>query len=91
MAAAFPKSSHGRARRLTAIILTAAVLVGCAGNPAADEASAATEYDPWETMNRRVYNFNVAVDKTTLKPLAKGYKTVMPRFARRGITNFLTT
>ena len=88
MAAAFPKSSDRKARALTAVILSAMVLAGCAGSPSADEAAPAAEYDPWETMNRRIYNFNVAVDKATLKPLAKGYKTVMPRFARRGITNF---
>ena len=70
------------------MLLTCSLLAACAGNqPAADEADRA-EYDPWEPMNRRIYNFNVAIDKATTKPLAKGYKAVMPRFARRGVTNF---
>jgi len=67
---------------------TAALLAGCAGSQTAVEESPTTEYDPWESMNRKVYNFNVAVDKATLKPAAKAYNAVMPRFARRGITNF---
>ena len=84
----FAKSSLGRARKLTLLVLSTSLLAGCATNPPAGEELPATEYDPWETMNRKVYNFNLAVDKATLKPVAKGYKAVLPRFARRSITNF---
>ncbi len=44
--------------------------------------------DPWEPLNRPIYTFNTALDKVTLKPLAKGYKFVIPSFMRRGVTNF---
>lgn len=81
------KPSLDRARALLPLIIAAALLAGCAGNPT-DEESPSAEYDPWEATNRKIYNFNVAVDKATLRPIARGYKAVMPNFARRGITNF---
>ena len=57
---------------------------GCATVPAGDP----VDYDPWEKMNRRLYNFNDAVDSVTLKPIAKGYKKVLPEPIRNGITKF---
>ncbi|APV50877.1 ABC transporter [Betaproteobacteria bacterium GR16-43] len=44
--------------------------------------------DPWEGFNRPVYAFNDAVDKAVLKPVAQGYKAVVPKPARTGVTNF---
>lgn len=80
-------SSLNRARQLP-LLLSCALLAACAGNQPAAPKSERAEYDPWEPMNRRIYNFNVAVDKASTKPLAKGYKAVTPQFVRRGITNF---
>ena len=57
---------------------------GCATVPAGDP----VDYDPWEKMNRGLYNFNDAVDSVTLKPIAKGYKKVLPEPIRNGITKF---
>jgi phospholipid-binding lipoprotein MlaA len=34
--------------------------------------------DPWEPMNRAVFSFNESVDDYVLKPVAKGYKWVVP-------------
>jgi phospholipid-binding lipoprotein MlaA len=34
--------------------------------------------DPWESMNRAVFGFNESLDDYLLKPVAKGYKWVMP-------------
>ena len=36
------------------------------------------EYDPWEPFNERMFNFNYKVDRYVLKPVAQGYRTVMP-------------
>jgi phospholipid-binding lipoprotein MlaA len=44
--------------------------------------------DPLEGYNRAMFGFNEGVDKAIIKPLASGYKTVMPEFARTGVTNF---
>lgn len=46
--------------------------------------------DPYEGFNRKMYAFNEGVDKAVLKPVAKGYVAVVPRIARRGVTNFFT-
>lgn len=45
------------------------------------------EQDPWQGYNRAMYSFNHAVDKYTLKPLAKGYVYVTPPVVRKGVSN----
>ncbi|MBW0236291.1 MULTISPECIES: MlaA family lipoprotein [Pseudomonas] len=50
-------------------------------------ASAATEDDPWEGVNRAVFSFNDTVDKYALKPLAQGYQFITPQFLEDGIHN----
>lgn len=61
-------------------------LNGCATNaPAGTEES---NVDPWEPTNRRMYNFNTKIDNATLKPVAKGYKKVVPEFMQRRVSNF---
>jgi phospholipid-binding lipoprotein MlaA len=50
--------------------------------------SASEDNDPLESMNRAVYSFNEAVDGAIMKPVAKGYKAVMPNFAVKGVNNF---
>jgi len=69
-------------RFLGLLLLTAFVgLGGCAttgGGPG----------DPLEGYNRAMFGFNEGVDKAVIRPVASGYKTVMPGFARTGVTNF---
>jgi phospholipid-binding lipoprotein MlaA len=45
--------------------------------------------DPWETFNRKVYTFNDTLDTWVLRPVAKGYKFVLPDVAQQGVTNFI--
>jgi phospholipid-binding lipoprotein MlaA len=45
--------------------------------------------DPWESMNRGVFNFNETVDTLAIKPAAKAYEAVVPTPVRKGIHNFL--
>lgn len=47
-------------------------------------------YDPLEPVNRKVFAFNQAVDNTTLKPIAKGYKKIVPEPARDMVGNFFS-
>ncbi|XKY14041.1 VacJ family lipoprotein [Stutzerimonas stutzeri] len=47
----------------------------------------AGEEDPWEGINRVIFNFNDKVDTYTLKPLAQGYQTITPTFLEDGIGN----
>lgn len=34
--------------------------------------------DPWEPMNRKIFGFNESVDDYVFKPVAKGYRWIMP-------------
>jgi len=51
-------------------------------------AYAATEYDPFEKVNRVTFGFNVALDHAVLKPLASGYDNFTPKVAKTGVRNF---
>jgi len=59
------------------------VLQGCATVKSADAR------DPWESMNRSIYNFNDVMDTVALKPAAQIYVTVLPSPVRTGVHNFL--
>jgi phospholipid-binding lipoprotein MlaA len=56
---------------------------GCASSP-----GRTTGDDRWEGFNRGVYKFNDTVDRATLKPVAKGYRKITPRWFRAGVGNF---
>jgi len=55
----------------------------CASQPAGY-----SEGDPLEPLNRAIYSFNDFVDKVTLRPLALGYKEMMPQPVQEGVANF---
>lgn len=44
--------------------------------------------DPFERVNRHVFEFNEGLDKAVIKPAAQVYQKVLPQFARQGISNF---
>jgi phospholipid-binding lipoprotein MlaA len=68
-----------RASRSMALVLLSTTLAACA--------SALDPRDPLEPFNRGVYQFNEGLDKVVLKPVAKGYKAVVPPPLRNGVTN----
>ena len=43
------------------------------------------EYDPWESFNVAIFNFNRKVDKYLVKPVAQGYDFIVPDEIERGI------
>lgn len=48
----------------------------------------AEDKDPWERMNRRIFAFNEFADRYAMKPAAKAYKKVTPRFVDESVTRF---
>jgi phospholipid-binding lipoprotein MlaA len=54
-----------------------------------DNQNLTNEYDPIENTNRKIFGFNHALDKGILKPMAKGYRAVVPIEGRAAIRNFL--
>ena len=49
---------------------------------------AGDEYDPWEPLNAKVFEFNRQIDRWVLKPVATAYNFVMPDPLQIGISNF---
>ncbi len=47
-------------------------------------------YDPWERMNRRIYNFNTKFDRYIFLPVVNAYEFVLPDFVEDGISNFFS-
>lgn len=66
------------------LVITGFLLGGCAAAPAKNPA------DPFEPLNRGVYQFNDALDRTVAKPVAKGYDAVMPETGKIMVSNFFS-
>ena len=66
-------------KALCAALLFAAFAGGCA--------SGNTPGDPFEGFNRAMFGFNEGVDNAVLKPVATGYRTVVPEPARECVGN----
>jgi len=51
-------------------------------------ATVQNDYDPLVGLNRATDSFNTAVDKVSLKPIAKGYQVVTTKDVRNMVSNF---
>ena len=73
------------ARRLCLLLGVGMLLLlqACASVKSADAR------DPWEPMNRSIYQFNDAIDTVALKPAAQLYVKVLPSMVRTGVSNFM--
>src|SRR3546814_16829167 len=47
-------------------------------------------YDPFESVNRRIYHFNYRLDQWVMLPVVRGYRYVTPRPVRTGVSNFFS-
>jgi phospholipid-binding lipoprotein MlaA len=71
--------------RTTALaLLLAGAMSGCATGPDRKPG------DPLEPMNREIFKFNDALDRTIAQPVAKGYQKVTPQPLRQAISNFFS-
>ena len=61
------------------------LLAGCATANRADGVN-----DPLVGYNRAMYSINDAVDRAVIKPIAKGYDTVVPTGISQGVSNFFS-
>jgi phospholipid-binding lipoprotein MlaA len=64
---------------LIALTVVVGLGAGCASTP---------NDDPYESTNRKIYNFNDAIDRNVLQPVARSYVSVTPAPVRNGLTNF---
>lgn len=74
-------------KRLKVAVVTLAIvaMTGCASTNGYNDPR-----DPIEGFNRVMFQFNEVLDKVLMKPLAKGYRAVMPDPVDKGITNFFS-
>jgi len=47
-------------------------------------------YDPWEPMNRGIYNFNARFDRAIFLPTVRGYRAFTPDIVEKGVSNFFS-
>lgn len=76
----------GLVLRLASVSAVVVLFTACATVPGAPPPP---KEDPWENFNRKVYNFNEAVDTAVLKPVAEAYRKVVPQLVRTGVSNVL--
>jgi len=76
----------------TAVVI-AGLVTGCATPPPEADQEAVADWerinDPLEPMNRALFDFNQAIDSAFFKPLAQGYRDVVPQYGRDRIHDFL--
>lgn len=65
--------------------LALAALFGLAACTVPDEP--VEVFDPYETRNRKVHEFNVALDRAVVRPAATAYGEGVPRRVRGGVSN----
>ena len=73
-----------RQRTSLGLLIAVFFLPACASVPPEQK----VESDPWEGLNRTVFEANLIIDKVTTKPLAKGYQAITPGPVRTGVSNF---
>jgi len=69
-------------RHAIAAIVAALLLSACATAPGRND-------DPFEPVNRAMFDFNEVADKFVMKPVADAYVAVVPKLVRTGVSNVL--
>ncbi|MBV8120078.1 MAG: VacJ family lipoprotein [Alphaproteobacteria bacterium] len=74
------------------LVILALIASGCAtqsNNPQAGAAAEEDFHDPWENVNRKIFDFNQVVDRNVIAPAAKGYRAALPEPVRDMVHDFL--
>jgi len=71
-------------RRLCAAALLTGLVSACATT------GGGIAQDPLEPLNRAIFGFNETFDEVLMKPVAQGYRAVLPELVRTGVTNFFS-
>ena len=71
--------------RMMLVVATVVALTGCASTSGYQDPR-----DPIEGFNRAMFQFNESLDRAVVKPVAKGYRAIMPAPVDTGITNFFS-
>lgn len=74
---------------LRLLALTLVMCAGVAAAASAQDASSDEISDPMMGFNKAVFQFNDAADQAVLRPIAMGYRYIVPQGGRNGVRNFL--
>ena len=69
--------------RLLLIVILIVVITGCATTKLPVDPK-----DPYEHINRKIFDFNMALDRAFFRPIAKTYDVVLPWQMKKGVYNF---
>lgn len=72
-------------RSLLSVVFGICLATSAAATPALSE-----DEDSWEGYNRGVFAFNEGLDRALLKPVAEGYKAILPELVMLGVSNFFS-
>lgn len=80
-----------RLGRIALIGLSLLLMAGCATVPRdpAARAEFKANNDPIEPLNRKIFAFNLTVDRVLIKPVAKGYRAALPQPIRDALRRVL--
>jgi len=73
----------------TALIFSTMLLASCAAAPPGPSDAPDDTNDPYENVNRVIFDANMSIDKYFFEPVAEGYRWVLPTPVRIGIKNVL--
>jgi phospholipid-binding lipoprotein MlaA len=83
----------GKALRIALALFALMGAAACATAPVPTDPAARAEYDrandPYEPTNRKIFEFNLAVDDAIVRPVALAYRRNVPQPVRTGIRNFV--
>jgi phospholipid-binding lipoprotein MlaA len=68
------------------LTLTLSLALGACSTPSPESLA---QHDPWEKTNRDIFDFDVRLDNAVARPIAKGYRAVVPEPVRGAIHNAL--
>jgi phospholipid-binding lipoprotein MlaA len=79
-----------RPSRLTARAFALSLLAVCLAGCASKDSTTYDERDPFEPVNRVIFNINDLADRIVFRQAAYSYELFVPSLARRGVNNFFS-
>jgi len=85
----FSMKQHNYAKHIV-VILMLVCLSACSTLSATDDPNRQLSKDPYEGFNRTMHSFNTAADKAVVRPIARGYKYILPNGVRKSVSQFFS-
>ena len=79
---------HYSNQQMFVVLALVGTIGGCATASVEEQKIVANKADPYERVNRKVFNFNDQLDNYVAEPVANAYKTITPDFVQTGVFNF---